>query len=79
MSKFEVGKQYYAYQKEYGYITILRRTEKTIWVKNDTGIEWYMRIKHDNIGNEFVVDSCVEPKWRDSFTYSSDEVKNDNN
>lgn len=35
MTKFEVGKEYDGYQREFGYITILRRTDKTVWVKND--------------------------------------------
>ena len=69
--KFEVGKTYYPYQKEYGSIMILKRTEKTIWVRNDDEIEWQMRIKYDDFGNEFAVDSAVSKKWRDAFTYSS--------
>lgn len=71
MNKFEIGKRYNAHRKEWGYITILRRTEKTIWVRDGSGIEWKMRIKHDNNGNEYAVDSVVLPKWRDGFTYSA--------
>lgn len=69
MKKFEIGKKYDAYQREYGYITILRRTDKTVFVRNDNGIEWRMKIRHYNDGSEYLVDSAVEPKWRDAFTY----------
>lgn len=73
--KFEVGKTYEAYQREYGAIKILRRTDKTVWVCNDNGelhpLTWAMRIKHDEDGNEFVQDSAVERKWREAFTYSA--------
>ena len=69
--KFEIGKTYDAYQREFGNITILKRSEKSIWVRNNTGIEWRMRIKKDNLGNEFAVDSLVPRKWRDAFTYSA--------
>lgn len=71
MRKFEVGKTYDAYQKEYGNITILRRTEKTIWVRNGDGNDWYMRVKRDGSGNEYAVDSVVDKKWRDAFTYQA--------
>ena len=72
-NSFEVGKTYNAYQKEFGTITVLKRSEKSIWVRNNTGIEWRMRIKKDNLGNEFAVDSLVPRKWRDAFTYTADD------
>ena len=73
--KFEVGKTYEAYQREYGAIKILRRTDKTVWVCNDglgaNAYKWAMRIKQDADGDEYVVDSAVERKWREAFTYSA--------
>lgn len=71
MSKvFEVGKQYAPYAAEFGFILIKRRTEKTIWVDNGQ-TEWRMRIRRDNNGNEYAVDSCVPKKWMDAFTYQA--------
>ena len=67
--KFEVGKEYEAYQREYGTIKIVRRTEKTIWVVTNVGIEFFMRVKIDPNGDEYAVDSTVPKKWRDAFTY----------
>ena len=69
MKQFEVGKTYSAYKPEYGSIEILRRSEKTIWVRNDCGIEWFMRIKKDADGNEFAIDSVLPKKWQVAFTY----------
>lgn len=70
--KFEVGKFYEPYGSEFQPILITRRTDKTIWVQNeDGGCAWRMRIKHDNDGNEYAVDSVLPKKWRDAFTYSA--------
>lgn len=69
--KFEVGKQYEPYQTEYSPITVLKRTEKTIWVENDEQITWKMRVKIDMDGNEYAVDSSVPSRWRDAFTYEA--------
>ena len=69
--KFEVGKTYEPYQDEFDAITIIRRTDKTVWVNNGQ-CEWRMRIKHDWDGNEYVVDSSVGSKWRDAFTFSAE-------
>ena len=72
MSKtFEVGKRYWCYDTCFGTILIMKRTDKTVWVENDGGNRWMMRVKHDEDGNELVVDSSVTPKWRDVFTYSA--------
>lgn len=75
MMRFEVGHSYYPYGSGYDPVTVERRTEKTIWVKNgnpdSVGNRWMMRIKHDSDGNEIAVDSAVPPKWRLEFTYSS--------
>ena len=70
MRRFEVGKQYEPYQTEYEAITVIRRTEKTIWVKHSQA-EWMMRIRVDADGNEYAVDSTVPKKWRDAFTYTA--------
>ena len=68
MKKFEVGKEYEPYQREFDPVTVIKRTDKTIWVKKDD-VTWMMRIKHDANGNEWAADSTVPYKWRDAFTY----------
>ena len=68
--KFEVGRRYEWYQREYGWIKVLRRTEKTITVTNG-GSEWRMFVRKDSMGSEYVVDSTVPEKWRDAFTCSA--------
>ena len=68
--KFEVGKSYEPYQSEYESITILRRTDKTVWVDNGQS-KWRMKVKTDRNGNEYAVDSSVPPAWRDAFTYTA--------
>lgn len=70
MAVFEVGKFYESYGSGFDPIKILRRTDKTIWVDKD-GVKWRMRIRKDNDGNEFAVDSSVPRNWRDDFTYSA--------
>lgn len=70
---FEVGKEYYPYDACFDPITVIRRTEKTIWVQNKYRDEskWMMRIKKDIHGNEFATDSTVPMKWRTAFTYQA--------
>ena len=68
---FEVGKAYETNDPGRGCITILKRTEKTVWVENWSGSKWAMRVKTDDQGDEFVCDSSVPPSWRDTFTYSA--------
>jgi len=68
--KFEIGKSYRPYQTEYDPITILRRTDKTIWCTNGQS-QWRMKIRHDQDGNEFAIDSSVPLAWRDAFTYEA--------
>ncbi len=68
MKKFEVGKEYEPYQREFDPIKVIKRTDKTIWVTKDE-VTWMMRIKHDANGNEWAADSTVPYKWRDAFTY----------
>ena len=68
MKRFEVGRSYEPNAREYDPITVLKRTEKTIWATNgDTN--WMMRIKVDEDGNEFSTDSTVPVRWREAFTY----------
>ena len=70
MKQFEVGKRYEWYQREYGDIKVLDRTQKSIKVTNG-GSTWRMLIRRDTDGNEYVVDSSVPQKWRDAFTCSA--------
>lgn len=72
MGQFIVGKEYYPYQREYGAMKVIRRTEKTIWCEKDM-VRWSMRIKLDPDGNEYAVDTCVPQRDRDAFTYMTDE------
>ncbi len=71
MAKFEVGCMYEPYASELEPIKIIRRTNKTIWAKNEC-TEWMMRIKKDEYGNEYAVDSSVPNKWREAFTYKAE-------
>lgn len=77
MMKFEVGKEYEPYQREYGSVKVIRRTDRTIWVEKHESWgdhRWFMRIKRDADGNEYAVDSKVPYKWRDAFTYMAEYV-----
>lgn len=71
MARFEVGKTYRWADSGFDPITVTRRTEKTIWV-DKYGAQWSMRIKIDEDGNEFVVDSSMPKKWRQEFTCSAE-------
>ena len=68
---FEVGKMYEANDPGIEPIIILKRTEQFIWVKNYLiGNSWRMRIKHDNRGDEILVDSSGQSKWyKEAHTY----------
>ena len=68
---FEVGKSYWSYDSGFTPITILKRTEKTVWVAVSETNRWMMRIRHDENGNEYVTDSKAGANWRDEFTYSA--------
>lgn len=54
-------------------IKVVHRTEKTIVVMNayTEHFRWRMRIRTDEDGNEYVIDSSVPYKWRDVFTYKA--------
>ena len=73
MARFEVGRSYLPYGAEFDPIKIVRRTEKTIWCDNGQ-CQWRMRVRHDADGNEYAVDSCVPPRWREEFTYMAERV-----
>ena len=70
VKQFEVGKAYEPYQTEFDAITVLRRTEKTIWCDNGQA-KFCMRIRTDAEGNEYAIDSTVPARWRDAFTYTA--------
>lgn len=69
--KFKVGSDYEWYQREYGEIEVIKRTDKTITVMNEEGNIWRMKIRTDNEGDEFVIDTTVPERWREAFTCSS--------
>ena len=71
MKRFEVGKAYNPMDCGYDPITILKRTDKTVWVRGGSGNEWRMLVRH-NGKSEFVTDSSVPRKWRFAFTYFAD-------
>lgn len=72
MRKFTVGCTYESDYSGYEPVMVLRRTEKTVFVTNAfTGSKWRMRIRTDENGNEYVVDSSVPRGWRDVFTYKA--------
>lgn len=72
MKKFQVGCKYEPYATEFEPIEVVRRTEKTIWVKNEKSVEWRMRIKTDENGDEYAIDSTVPGRWREAFTYKAE-------
>lgn len=67
---FEVGKVYEWYQRDYGTVKIVKRTPKCVWVTNGINT-WRMKLRTDEYGNEYVVDSTVPSRWRDAFTCSA--------
>lgn len=71
MKKFTVGCMYEPDYSGFDPIIVLRRTEKTVFVANayTDNIQWRMRIRTDENGNEYVVDSSEPRKWRNVFTY----------
>lgn len=65
--KFVVGKTYSWLDSGYDPITVISRTEKTIRVTNGHS-PWRMRIKIDDDGNEYVIDSSVPKSYYLQFT-----------
>lgn len=71
MLRFEVGKYYEYYDSGFDPMRVDRRTDKTIWVTNPSGHSWFMRIRKDEDGNEYAVDTVsAMNRWRDVFTIS---------
>ena len=70
MAIFEVGKCYGAADMRYDPVTVTKRTEKCVCVTNGHA-NWRMRVRYDNDGNEYVVDSSEPVKYRDGATYSA--------
>ena len=72
-SFFEVGKCYGWEHDGLPEVEILKRTAKTIWVRNESN-KWMMRVRHDEIG-EYAVDSndvrACGSRYRDDFTLRS--------
>ena len=75
MRRFEIGKTYGAWDTAVPAITIIKRTAKTCWVKDDTE-EWSMRVKEVN-GFEEMTRSAVPAAWRECYTYSTRFDKED--
>lgn len=71
MKKFEVGCIYRPLDSSFEPIKVIHRTEKTIVVVNAYHFLWRMRIRTDEDGNEYVIDSSVPYKWRGVFTYEA--------
>ena len=71
--RFETGCVYEPYANEFESIRVIRRTEKTIFVKGvEMGVQWRMRVRTDADGNEYTIDSTVPARWRDAFTYKAE-------
>ena len=71
--RFEEGCVYEPYANEFENIRVIRRTAKTITVEGTEGdVRWMMRVKTDEDGNEYAVDSKVPTKWREAFTYKAE-------
>lgn len=73
--RFSVGKSYWANDRGYGAVKVVKRTPCFIYVENDSGSQWRMRIRADKNGIEFATDSSVPHKWRGAFTYSADDIE----
>ena len=71
MKKFEIGKWYRPADSAFEAIKIQRRTPYYVFVENETGVEWRMKIKCTD-ESEFVTDSTLPKRWQPAFTYSAD-------
>lgn len=67
-SKFEVGKRYEAQLLSNTGATVLKRTAKMIYVENDFGLRFGMKIREDENG-EFAYPSNCGAKWISDFTF----------
>lgn len=71
MSKFVEGKEYEWAERGLDPIMAVKRTPKCIWFKTMSGSSWRLKIRIDEDGNEYVVDSTAPKKWRGMYTCSS--------
>lgn len=67
--QFEVGKEYRANTSRFDPLRVVKRTKKMVWVDNGR-CEWRMRIRYDDYGNEYLVDSYGSKKYQEDYTYS---------
>ena len=75
MKRFEVGKVYRANDSGNDPLRIVKRTARTIVVKNvSSGESWRMFLREDaKKGTEYVVDSTnVGTRWEYELTYRAD-------
>lgn len=69
MARFNVG-QWYWNSLGFG-ILVISRTDKTIKVKGEQDDEYRLKI-HRDCGNEWAVDSRVQPRWRSEAAFLTD-------
>ncbi|MBQ6483079.1 MAG: hypothetical protein IJI45_18390 [Anaerolineaceae bacterium] len=67
---FVVGKKYLFSDSGFDPVEILRRTDKTVWVKCGRA-QWFMRIRHDEDGCEYVIDSSSSKRYRELLRCSA--------
>lgn len=73
MARFEAGETYRSMSFfRYEPITVIRRTDTSVWVKDRTDI-WRMKIRNGADGIEYLFDTrCPGEKWRADYTYRAD-------
>ena len=69
MARFEVGKAYGANNSGIDSITIIKRTDKSIWFGNSSGNMVRQKIHIDENGDEYTTDSYVPEKWREAYIH----------
>lgn len=77
MGKFEIGKRYCSRSRNAYPITVISRTAKRAIVRGILGVEWRMIISQFSDGSEIGECPGLPSKWRDAYTYSSDDVMED--
>lgn len=70
MKRFKIGTEYEAADPGVYTITIVSRSPKYLTVNNGGGM-WRMRIRHDEDGNEMLIDSAVPKRARDMYTFKA--------
>ncbi len=71
MAEFVEGHSYEACDIGIDPVLVLRRTKKTVVVTRG-GAQWRMRIRQDEDGGEYVVDSSVPARWREMYTFRAE-------